>query len=43
MAPRIVIYTGDTDAAPDQILARAGERFAMEIEDTNLTFKYLHR
>jgi len=42
-AARIVIYTGDTDAAPDQILARARERFDMDIQDTNLTFKYLHR
>ena len=38
-----MIYTGDTDAAPDQILARARERFDMDIQDTNLTFKYLHR
>jgi alpha-1,2-mannosyltransferase len=42
-AAAIVIYTGDTDAAPDMILAKARERFNMAIPDTNLTFVYLHR
>lgn len=40
---RIVVYTGDTDAAPDMILAKARDRFNMSIPDTNLTFIYLHR
>jgi len=42
-AARIVVYTGDTDAAPDMILAKARDRFNMSIPDTNLTFIYLHR
>lgn len=42
-AAKLIIYTGDTDAAPDMILAKARERFNMAIPDTNLTFVYLHR
>jgi len=39
----IYIYTGDTDAAPDQILQKARDRFAMDISSEKLTFVYLHR
>jgi len=42
-AATCIIYTGDTDAAPDQILAKARERFDMEIPDTRLQFVYLHK
>ena len=37
-AARIFVYTGDTDAAPDMILAKARDRFNMQIPDTNLEF-----
>ena len=42
-AAKIVVYTGDVDAAPDMILAKARDRFNMSIPDSNLTFIYLHR
>ena len=42
-AAKIIIYTGDTDAAPDMILAKARDRFNMQIPDTNLQFVYLHK
>ena len=42
-AARILIYTGDTEAAPDMILAKARDRFNMQIPDTNLQFVYLHK
>ena len=42
-AVKIVIYTGDTDAAPDMILAKARDRFNMNISDNNLSFVYLHK
>ena len=42
-AVKIVIYTGDTDAAPDMILAKARDRFNMNISDSNLSFVYLHK
>jgi hypothetical protein len=42
-AARILVYTGDTDAAPDMILAKARDRFNMQIPDTNLEFVYLHK
>jgi len=42
-AAKCVIFTGDTDAAPDQILSRARERFDMEIPEKGLEFVYLSR
>ena len=33
-AARILVYTGDTDAAPDMILAKARDRFNMQIANT---------
>ena len=42
-AARIVIYTGDTEAAPDMILTKARDRFNMNITDRNLEFIYLHK
>ena len=42
-AVKIVIYTGDTEAAPDMILAKARDRFNMNISDLNLSFVYLHK
>ena len=42
-AVKILVYTGDTDAAPDMILAKARDRFNMQIPDTNLQFVYLHK
>jgi len=42
-AVRLIIYTGDTDAAPDMILAKARDRFNMDISPNNLEFVYLHR
>ena len=43
-AIKIVIYTGDVDSAPDQIINRARERFNLELPNTNqLEFIYLHR
>jgi len=42
-AVKILIYTGDTDAAPDMILAKARDRFNMNISDNNLSFVYLHK
>jgi len=42
-AAKIVVYTGDTEAAPDMILTKARDRFNMAIPDTNLDFIYLHR
>ena len=42
-AVKIIIYTGDTDAAPDMILAKARDRFNMKISDSNLNFVYLHK
>eukprot|EP00088_Acartia_fossae_P062987 TRINITY_DN7649_c0_g1_i9.p1 TRINITY_DN7649_c0_g1~~TRINITY_DN7649_c0_g1_i9.p1 ORF type:complete len:489 (-),score=45.40 TRINITY_DN7649_c0_g1_i9:212-1678(-) len=39
----IVVYTGDTDAAPDQILNKARQRFDMEISNDKLEFVYLHK
>ena len=42
-AAKIVIYTGDVDAAPDMILAKARDRFNMNISDRNLHFIYLHK
>ena len=43
-AIKIVIYTGDVNSAPDQIITRARERFNLELPNTNqLEFIYLHR
>ena len=42
-AAKIVIYTGDVDAAPDMILNKARDRFNMTISDRNLQFVYLHK
>jgi len=42
-AARIIIYTGDTEAAPDMILSRARERFNMTVPQESLEFVYLHR
>jgi len=42
-AAKILVYTGDTDAAPDMILSKARDRFNMQIPDTNLQFIYLHK
>jgi len=42
-AAKIVIYTGDVDAAPDMILNKARVRFNMNISDRNLQFIYLHK
>ena len=42
-AVKIVVYTGDTEAAPDMILAKARDRFNMNISDRNLSFVYLHK
>ena len=42
-AVKIVIYTGDTEAAPDMILAKARDRFNMDISERNLSFVYLHK
>jgi len=42
-AAKILVYTGDTDAAPDMILGKARDRFNMQIPDTNLQFVYLHK
>lgn len=40
-AAKCIIYTGDTDAAPDQILSRARDRFDMDIPCDRLEFVYL--
>ena len=42
-AAKIIIYTGDVDAAPDMILNKARDRFNMDISDRNLQFVYLHK
>jgi len=42
-AEKIVIYTGDVDSAPDQIIGKASQRFNIEINTDNLEFIYLHR
>jgi len=42
-AASIVVYTGDTEAAPDQILNKARDRFDMNISSKNLEFVYLHK
>jgi len=42
-AVKILVYTGDTDAAPDMILAKARDRFNMQIPNANLEFVYLHK
>jgi len=42
-AIKILVYTGDTDAAPDMILSKARDRFNMDIPDANLEFVYLHK
>ena len=42
-AATITIYTGDTEAAPDMILAKAKDRFNMELKTDNIHFVYLHR
>jgi alpha-1,2-mannosyltransferase len=43
-AAKIVVYTGDVDAAPDQILLRAKERFNLDLPNPKkLEFVYLHR
>jgi len=42
-AEKIVIFTGDINSAPDQIIAKAQQRFNIEINKENLEFIYLHR
>jgi len=42
-AARILVYTGDTEAAPDMILGRARERFNMSLPGDSIEFVYLHR
>ena len=42
-AVKILVYTGDTDAAPDMIIGKARDRFNMQIPNTNLEFVYLHK
>jgi len=42
-AATCIIYTGDTDAAPDQILAKAEQRFDMTIPGDRLEWVYLHK
>lgn len=43
-AAKIYVYTGDVDAAPDQIIARAKQRFNLDLSSANqLEFVYLHR
>lgn len=39
---KIVIYTGDLDVSPDEIIKRAKQRFNITLP-TNLKFIYLHR
>lgn len=43
-AEKIIIFTGDVDSAPDQILNRARQRFDIQIpaNDGKLEFIYLH-
>ena len=43
-AEKIVIYTGDVDSAPDQILEKAKKRFNIDLKlSEKLEFIYLHR
>merc|ERR1712241_1500986 len=42
-AEKIVIFTGDVNSAPDQIIRKASQRFNIDIETENLEFIYLHR
>ena len=42
-AEKIVIFTGDVNSAPDQIISKASQRFNIDIETENLEFIYLHR
>jgi alpha-1,2-mannosyltransferase len=42
-AEKIVIFTGDINSAPDQIISKAQQRFNIEIDTENLEFIYLHR
>ena len=42
-AEKIVIFTGDINSAPDQIISKAQQRFNIEINTENLVFIYLHR
>ncbi len=42
-AAKLVVFTGDTESAPDQIIKRARERFNLNLDDANLEFVYLHR
>lgn len=40
-AAKCLIYTGDSDANPEKILARAKSRFNVEISDADVEFVYL--
>lgn len=43
-ALKIKVYTGDLDAAPDQILGRAKDRFNLDkLDGKRIEFVYLHR
>ena len=37
-----VVYTGDTDASPEQIAAKAKARFGVTVDLQRVTFAYLH-
>ncbi len=43
-AAKYVVYTGDVDAAPDQILSRVRSRFNVDgVSEADVEFVYLHR
>jgi len=40
---KFVVYTGDLQSAPDQILKRAASRFQIELTEKDVEFVYLHK
>ncbi len=38
-----VVYTGDLEVAPDQILAKARKNFNVDLQDGSIRFVYLHK
>jgi len=38
-----IVYSGDIDASPDEILATARDRFNVIIDPERITFVFLHR
>lgn len=40
---KIVVYTGDTDATPRDILKKAQNRFNVKVSESDVQFVFLHR